>query len=97
MSSPALAKTLFLSPPAGVKVRKDWYAQTDIVHAELKVNMPQKLKYVDSAEAAKDALGKSTVFPSRYLLLIQLFSYLCYSQIRNEPGEACAGKRNNFS
>jgi hypothetical protein len=61
-SSPALAKTLFVSPAAGAKSRRDWDAPAEYVQAELKVNLPHKLRHIDSSEAAKDALGKSEVF-----------------------------------
>ena len=57
-ASPAVAKNLFSSPLSTTKARSDWSKTSERDRGLLKVNIPQKLKTIDSADAAKAALGK---------------------------------------
>lgn len=56
--SPAVAKNLFSSPIAGTTARSDWTKTSERDKALLRVNIPQQLKHIDHADAAKAALGK---------------------------------------
>ena len=57
-ASPAVAKNLFSSPLSTTKARSDWSKTSERDRGLLKVNIPQKLKTIDSADAAKAALGQ---------------------------------------
>ncbi|KAL7553465.1 hypothetical protein ACHAWF_016746 [Thalassiosira exigua] len=61
-ASPALAKTLFSSPVADTRCR-DW--NTNPESAPLQVNLPQKLKVVNRADAVKTALSKFGTTPEQ--------------------------------
>lgn len=64
-TSPAVAKTLFSSPIAGTTARPDWTVTSERDKALLKVNIPQQLKYIDHADAAKAALAKFGTTPEK--------------------------------
>ncbi|KAL7533031.1 hypothetical protein ACHAXR_004998, partial [Thalassiosira sp. AJA248-18] len=64
-ASPAVAKTLFSSPIPGAKVRSDWNTTSERDKALLKVNIPQKLKHIESSDAAKAALAKFGTTPEK--------------------------------
>jgi len=59
-TSPAVAKTLFSSPMAGTTARSDW---TSGDQGLLKINIPQQLKQINHADAAKEALSKFGTTP----------------------------------
>jgi len=56
-----VVKTLFSSPISGTKARSDW----NTTSACLRVNIPQKLRQVDVADAAKVALAKFGTTPEK--------------------------------
>ena len=56
-----LAKALFTSPLAGAKARPQWNTSEPL----LKVEIPQKLKQINSTEAAKSALASFGTTPER--------------------------------
>lgn len=60
-TSPALAKTLFSSPIADTKARSDWNDNKSL----LQVNIPQQLKQINHADAAKVALSKFGMTPEK--------------------------------
>ena len=60
VTSPAVVKTLFSSPKPAT--RSDWES-SECDKSNLKVNIPQKLKHINQADAAKAALGKSAHVP----------------------------------
>jgi len=64
-ASPAVAKTLFSSPNVGAKARSDWNTTSERDKALLKVNIPQKLKHIESNDAAKVALAKFGTTPEK--------------------------------
>ena len=59
-TSSAVAKTLFSSPMAGTTARSDW---TSGDQGLLKINIPQQLKQINHADAAKEALSKFGTTP----------------------------------
>eukprot|EP00986_Skeletonema_menzelii_P003700 scaffold1174_cov196-Skeletonema_menzelii.AAC.1 len=59
-----VAKALFASPLAGVKARPEWNTNEPL----LKVEIPQKLKQIDSTEAAKTALAAFGTTPEKLAL-----------------------------
>ena len=66
-ASPAVVKTLFSSPTADTKARSDWNTSSERDKSLLKVNIPQKLKHIEHADAAKSALGTSAMLTFTYL------------------------------
>ena len=56
-----VAKALFASPLAGTKARPEWNTDEPL----LKVKIPQKLKQIDSTEAAKTALATFGTTPEK--------------------------------
>eukprot|EP00984_Skeletonema_dohrnii_P014079 scaffold5885_cov96-Skeletonema_dohrnii-CCMP3373.AAC.1 len=59
-----VAKALFASPLAGAKARPEWNTNEPL----LKVEIPQKLKQIDSTEAAKTALATFGTTPEKLAL-----------------------------
>ena len=57
-----VAKALFSSPLAGAKARSEWTTTTEPI---LKVEIPQKLKQIDSTVAAKSALASFGTDPEK--------------------------------
>jgi len=60
-----VVKTLFSSPIPGTKARPDWNTSSERDKPLLRVNIPQKLKQVEHADAAKVALAKFGTTPEK--------------------------------